>query len=29
MTFGGFFVSGVGSLGEFFRLASEVHNVLG
>ena len=29
VTFGGFFVSGVESLGEFFRLASELHNVLG
>ena len=29
MTFGGFFVSGVEFLGEFFRLASELHNVLG
>ena len=29
MALGGFLVSGVESLGEFFRLASELHDVLG
>ena len=29
LAFGGFFVSGVESLGEFFRLARELHDVLG